>query len=41
MEDDATKINILDGEIPMRICEEAVDLSYISTAEAGLLEGAE
>ena len=34
MEDDTTKINTLDGDILMRICEEAVDLSSISTTEA-------
>ena len=40
MEDETIKIATLDGEIPMRICEETVDLSYVATAEAELLEEA-
>lgn len=36
MEDETVKIATLYGELQMRICEEAVGLSYIATAEAEL-----
>ena len=38
MEDETVKIATLEGKLQMRICEEAVDLSYIGSADADLLE---
>ena len=40
MEDETVKIATLEGKLQMRICEEAVDLSYIGPADADLLEEA-
>ena len=40
MEDETVSITTLNGELQMRICEEAVDLSYIASADADLLEEA-
>ena len=40
MEGETFKIDTVSGEMQMRICEEAVDLSYIATSEAELLKGA-
>ena len=40
MEDEAVQIDTVNGKIQMCSCEELVDLSYIATPEAELLEGA-
>ena len=40
MEDDTVKIETPEGELRMRICEEIVDLSYMDSADADLLEEA-
>ena len=38
MGDETVKIETLEGKLQMRICEDAVDLSYIGSADADLLE---
>ena len=40
MEDDTVKIETPEGELRMKICEEIVDLSYMDSADADLLEEA-
>ena len=40
LEEEAVQVCIGDGEVQMRICEEPLDLSFIASLEAGLLEGA-
>ena len=40
LEDEAVQIHTVDGEVQMRICEEPLDLFFIATPEAELLEGA-
>ena len=38
MEDETVKIKAPEGKLQMRICEETVDLSYMGSADADLLE---
>ena len=38
MGDETVNIETSEGELQMRICEEAADLSYIGSADADLLE---
>ena len=40
LEDEAVQVCIGNGEVQMRICEEPLDLSFISNPEAELLDGA-
>ena len=40
LEEEVVQVCIGDGEVQMRICEEPLDLSFIASPEAKLLEGA-
>ena len=40
LEEEAVQVCIGDGEVQMRICEEPLDLSFIASPEAKLLDGA-